>query len=139
MRKRLKKLGSKQRYQFTGIFKRTGYLNSFGHEKSTILLIHINDSNGRLVTNHIWFNYTKGFEKLGRLKAGDKISFMARVSSYVKGYQGYDIEKQMDHPIRQDYKLNYPTKIKLLNRSVDNSAIDVSHKHIRKVLDGKVN
>lgn len=102
------------------------------------MLVDVNDSNGKLVTNHIWFNYTKGFEKLGRLKAGDIISFMARVSPYVKGYRGYDIEKQMDHPIQQDYKLNYPTKIKLLNRSIDNSLIDASHKHIMKVLDGKV-
>lgn len=35
-----------------------------------------------LVTDQLWFNYTKGFLTLGELKEGDLIKFNARVKNY---------------------------------------------------------
>ncbi|MSE08271.1 hypothetical protein GKC33_05975, partial [Lactobacillus salivarius] len=61
--------------------------------------VKINDN---LVTDHLWFNYTKGFAVLGTLHEGDVISFNARVTSYEKA--GHQI----------DYKLERPTKVKLV-------------------------
>ena len=50
--------------------------------------------------------------KLRELKEGDNIQFDARVKEYVKGYFGYKEEIQMERPLEEDYKLNFPTKIK---------------------------
>ena len=74
----------------------------------TVLLVDVRDSDGNLVTDHLWFNYTKGFESLGDLQEGDVIRFDARVRPYVKGYvnqRAYIDEREVD------YKLAYPTKV----------------------------
>ena len=65
----------------------------------------------KLVSEHLWFNLIKSFEKLD-LRENDIVQFDARVKKYEKGYKGYrdDVYK----PIETDYKLSHPTKIKII-------------------------
>lgn len=97
---------------FTGEFVRTGLKSGYRGELETLLLTNVKDSNNKVVTDHLWFNYTKGFKNLGELKEGDLIKFDARVKEYEKGYKGYrdDVYK----PIEIDYKLSHPTKLSKL-------------------------
>ena len=97
---------------FTGEFVRKGSKNGWAGPEPTLLLQNIKDENGKLLCDHLWFNYTKGFEKLGELKEGLLIKFNARCREYQKGYKGYrtDVYK----PIEWDYKLSHPTKISIV-------------------------
>jgi hypothetical protein len=61
------------------------------------------------VADHLWFNYTKGFQALGILVEGDVIEFYARVREYTKGYVNY---REMIDEREIDYKLSYPTKFR---------------------------
>ena len=80
MRKELKKI-NEVRATFTATFERMGTKSSFGHPKPTLLFKDVRDSNGKIVSNHLWFNYTMGFMRLG-LQAGDVVQFDARVKAY---------------------------------------------------------
>lgn len=97
-----------ERLKFTGVVERFGTKNGYMGEEPTILLLDVKDDEGNVVTEHLWFNLTKGFEKLNLLQ-GDKVQFVARVKEYTKGYRGYrdDVYK----PIERDYKLSHPTKV----------------------------
>ena len=108
MREKLEQMGNEERHCFQGKFERCGYKSFDDKYSPTILLTDITDNEGNLVTEHLWFNYCKGFLALGQLEKGDKISFCARVAEYVKGRR-YDRS--------WDYKLSRPTKIKLLESS----------------------
>ena len=108
MRKELKKI-NEVRATFTATFERMGTKSSFGHPKPTLLFKDVRDSNGKIVSNHLWFNYTMGFMRLG-LQAGDVVQFDARVKAYEKGYRGRR-EDVWDSPIETDYKLSHPTQL----------------------------
>ena len=99
-----------ERMIFIGTFERYGTKNGWkGNVEKTILLKNIKTNNGKEICNHLWFNLTKGFEKLGVLIQGDFIQFEARVKPYVKGYvnrNDYIDDREID------YKLSHPTKIK---------------------------
>ncbi len=107
-----------QRLSFTGIFVRFGTKRNFkGYPEKTVLLKDVRTSGGEQVTDHLWFNYTKGFEAL-KLIEGVQVSFDARVQLYKKGYRGRDIEKECENPPATDYKLSRPTKIKIVTGTV---------------------
>ena len=108
MRNKLKNIGKDSRHIFTGIFERIGTKNGYKGILQTVLLLDIRDESNNIITKHLWFNFTKGFQK-AKMEKGDKIQFSARVSEYIKGYQGYrtDVFK----PLEQDYKLSYPNRI----------------------------
>lgn len=115
MRTQLAKLGADTRFTFKGQFARYGFKRSVDrggneHYAPTILLkdlmVHL-DNTWQPVTDHLWFNLTKGFQKLGLLNTEDMVQLDGRVSDYYKGY--FTDAKQ------HDLKLSYPTKIKLLN------------------------
>ncbi|MGO9387796.1 MAG: hypothetical protein ACLPWD_07100 [Methanobacterium sp.] len=89
---------------FIGTFERMGSKNGWFNQR-TVLLKDIKNNEGKIITDHLWFNLTKGFQKL-HLREGDIIQFDARVKAYVKGYN--KIDKKID------YKLSYPTKLKKL-------------------------
>ena len=73
---------------------------------------------GKIVTDHLWFDLTKGFETADLLP-GDVVEFCARVSIYEKGYKGYRNDV-FDRPIEKDYRLSRPTKIKKIGKkSID--------------------
>ena len=116
MRKELKAIGKQERHTFNGVFVREGLRSAYrGFPLSTVLLkdIKLKDSD-KIITDHLWFNKTKGFKALN-LKEGNIVQFDARVDSYVKGYKGYR-EDVCSHT-EKDYKLSYPTKIKLIKDS----------------------
>jgi hypothetical protein len=114
MRTELKKMQN-IRKTFIAVFKRYGAKNNWnGFSEKTILLVDVKDLSGNTITDHIWFRMTKGFEKIGELHEGTKIQFDARVKEYIKGYVGYREELQWERPIEQDYKLNNPSKIKVM-------------------------
>lgn len=113
MRKELKDIGKQERHTFSGVFVREGLKSAYrGLPLPTVLLkdIRLKD-NDKIITDHLWFNKTKGFEALN-LKEGDIVQFDARVDSYTKGYQGH--REDVYSYIEKDYKLSYPTKIKLI-------------------------
>lgn len=112
MRKELKKLKD-ERIKIFGEFERFGLKSGYFKPQETVLILNLKDELGNILADHIWFNKTKGFEKLD-LKKGDKIELFARVEKYKKGYQGYNIEKEIFNPVRWDYKLTYPTKVSKL-------------------------
>ena len=109
MRKNLKKL-NEIRKRFKGTFERFGTKAGYKYPLTTLLFKDIIDiSTKEKITEHIWFNLTKGFYTLD-LKEGDVVEFDARVKRYTKGYMGY--REDVYKPIETDYKLSHPTKIK---------------------------
>lgn len=94
---------------------RKGKKSAFrGPDLVTVLLQNIVCvSNGETVTDHLWFNETKGFQSLGDIKEGCLIEFLARVTPYEKGYKGR--REDVYVPIELDYKLSRPTQIKLID------------------------
>lgn len=98
------------RAKFVGSFERMGSKpNWHGYAAETILLRNVRDEAGKVVTAHLWFNYTGSFRSLGKLNAGDVIEFEARVTDYVKGYVNY--RARIDRR-KTDYKLSRPTKVR---------------------------
>lgn len=109
MRKGLKPL-NEHRLKFSGTFERFGTKVGYnGKIEKTVLLVEIKAYDGAVVTDHLWFNYTTGFQKLA-LKKGDIVQFDARVQTYAKGYRD---ERSTD------YHLTRPTKVALLRRKDD--------------------
>jgi len=104
MRNELAKIEG-ERSVFTGVFVRFGEKNGYKGSVTTVLLQNIHDATGKKVTDHLWFNLTKGFAALN-LKGGEKIEFRARVKDYLKGYQGDETAL-----MEIDYKLSHPTKV----------------------------
>lgn len=111
MRKKLREL-KEQRMTFTGTFERHGTKIGWkGREQDTVLLVNIKDNDGNKVADHLWFNFTKGFRKLGLLEGGEVIEFCARVKRYDKGYVN---RRRGISERKTDYKLSYPTKFRII-------------------------
>lgn len=114
-----KKLASEegQRKKFTARFSRLGKKTNYqGYREETILLTDITDVETSLVvTEHLWFTFTKGFQEAG-IKPGDQLEFEARVKKYSKGYvnRRYAINEK-----QTDYKLSHPTKITFVKGSAE--------------------
>jgi hypothetical protein len=111
MRKELAPI-NEVRCTFTGTFVRIGTKSSFGYPKQTLLLADVKNSDDKVVTDHTWLNFTKGFAALD-LNPGDVVRFDARVKKYRKGYLGYR-DDVYDKPVETDYKLSHPTRLQKL-------------------------
>ncbi len=102
-----------QRKRFRATFIRLGKKTNYqGYSEETILLNRVIDTEtGNVVTDHLWFSFTKGFQD-ARIQEGDTIEFEARVKEYKKGYvnRAYGINNR-----KQDYKLSHPTRIAVVN------------------------
>jgi hypothetical protein len=102
-----------ERKKFSGIFSRLGKKTNYqGYSEDTILLINIIDlETKQIVADHLWFSYTKSFEKIS-LSEGVVVEFEARVKEYKKGYVNsrYKINQS-----RKDFKLSHPTKIRIIS------------------------
>lgn len=98
-----------QRKKFQAVFVRLGKKTSYkGYSEETLLLKQVKDvATNQIVTDHIWFTFTKGFEKI-ELTEGTLIEFEARIKEYRKGYVNnrYGIDKSS-----KDFKLSHPTRI----------------------------
>lgn len=93
-----------ERRTFVGTFKRFGMKSGYKGMLKTVLLTDVKLKNDDdILTDHLWFNFTKGFEKLD-LNENDIVQFDARVKAYLKGYY-----KEYQY---YDYKLSHPTKLK---------------------------
>lgn len=103
---------NEKRKKFRAVFQRFGKKNYKGHTEDTILLNHIVDTEtNKMVADHAWFSYTKGFEKIA-LHPGTALEFEARVKEYRKGY----VNKRYKINNRQtDYRFSHPTKIRLIS------------------------
>lgn len=99
------------RKKFSGIFVRLGKKKNYqGYTEETVLIRSITDlEDGKVVADHLWFAYTKGFQQVS-LEAGVRIEFEARVKKYAKGYR--NTQSKIDNRTT-DYKLSHPTKISL--------------------------
>ena len=110
MRKELARQAG-ERKKFCAVFVRFGKkVNYNGHSEDTLLLKGIVDlESQQVVADHVWFSYSKGFQKL-RLEEGCHLTFEARVKKYVKGYvnRKYKLDFR-----KEDFKLSHPTKISL--------------------------
>ena len=95
-------------------FDRTGSKSGYKGRLDTVLLKDIKDETGHIVTDHQWFNMTKGF-KQADLKHGDLVKFRATVKKSPKGYRGRR-EDVFDKPIIADYYLSRPTNIRKLEK-----------------------
>lgn len=108
------KLASREgeRKKFKARFVRVGKKTNYkGYSEDTILLSDVTDiETNTIVTDHLWFSYTKAFEKV-RLEEGVIVTFEARVKAYKKGYvnKGIGINNK-----RTDFKLSHPTKIEVI-------------------------
>ena len=111
MRKDLAK-DSGVRKRFNATFIRVGKKAGFnGYSDETILLKNISDvETNKVVADHIWFSFTKGFEKLS-LTEGVVLEFEARIKEYKKGYVN---SRYKINNTTIDYKLSHPTKIRRL-------------------------
>jgi hypothetical protein len=99
------------RKMFYATFSRLGKKQNYhGYSEDTILLTNVIDAEtGMQVTNHLWFSYSKAFEKV-TLTEGVVIEFEARVKAYKKGY----VNPKLGLKSRStDFKLSHPTKIRL--------------------------
>ncbi len=98
-----------ERRTFTATCSRFGKKVNFkGRSEDTILLVNVRDvETGNVITDHIWFTFSKAFEKVG-IREGMTIRFDARVKSYTKGYvnRRAGIDQR-----RKDLRLSHPTKI----------------------------
>jgi len=99
---------------YTGEFVRTGSKPGYMSGVHTILLKDIKDETGRIVTDHQWFNMTKGFEQAD-LKLGDLVEFRATVKKYIKGYKG-KWEYIFYKPKKVDHMLSRPNNIIKLDK-----------------------
>jgi hypothetical protein len=65
----------------------------------TLILKNITDKDGNVLTDHLWFNLNKEFDKLN-LKDGDRVEFSARVVEYVKGRKNVSKKnKEIDYKL----------------------------------------
>lgn len=109
MREGLKNING-VRQTFVATFERFGKKNGFkGYPVTTLLFNDVKDKYGTVFTDHLWFSDCEGWKKLN-LQEGDKVSFDARVKTYIKGYKGRrdDIDAP---PISKDYKLSHPNNM----------------------------
>lgn len=115
MRGKLKAIDGERR-TFYGEFVRLGVKSGYKGTEETLLLKSIYDTSGIFITDHLWFNLTKGFEKLD-LKPGDKVQFDARVQSYTRGFKGKYAGILNPSKAREstDFKLSHPNKILKMN------------------------
>lgn len=138
MRENLLDLGSEKRHTFVGTFERLGIKSGFkGNDLQTILLtnVHLKDDE-TILTDHLWFNFTKGFAEQ-KLRSGDLVQFDGRIVLYEKGYYGNKLEVAMEHPSEWDCEISYPTKIINLTRPIKVVKIRRSHEEVLKAKEAE--
>jgi len=115
MRKPLKKL-NKKRLRFSAIIEKYGEKPSFGSSPTPTILLKdvVIFGEEEILTDHLWFARGKSWS---HVRPGDRISFDARVGSYIKGYQGH--REDVFNPTSIDYRLERPTKIEVVENLFD--------------------
>jgi hypothetical protein len=112
MREKLGKYLGKRR-TFQGVFKRFGSKAGYKGPVKTVLVVNLIDFvTKEILTNHLWFTCGKRFDKLD-LQEGELVQFDARVTEYLKGYQGRN-EFGEEGFQELDYRLSFPTRVRKL-------------------------
>ena len=121
MREKLKNLGDDERHVFVATFERFGTKHGYKGEEKTVLLsdVRLVETN-EILTDHLWFNATKGFLNV-KPKKGDKIQFQGRVEWYEKGYFGR--REDVYVPESTDYKISRPSKVKNLTKGIESCIV----------------
>ena len=112
-----------QRVRVRGVFRRLGRKQGFaGPEESiTVLLSPVLLPDGSMVSDHLWFNMTRGFAALD-LRRGMVVELSARVARYKKPTR--DWARGTDDPISEDLKLVRPTGLRVVGREPELPAAD---------------
>ena len=105
-----------RRVTLTAVFWQYGTYRGNGCCGKSILLRHVRDLSGRLLADHIWINYTAGFDAAGEFCRGDIVRFVATVDEYVKGYLGEKIDDRLLRPPAVDYCLKFPRRVEKIGR-----------------------
>lgn len=100
-----------QKSRFVATFEKYGTFRSRGIVGRSILLRNLKTVKGRLLADHIWINYTAGFDALGEFLRGDVVQFTATVRPYLKGYCGQRIDDRFERKGGLDYRLTYPRNV----------------------------
>jgi len=104
-----------ERRSFRATFVRFGSKRGYqGYKEETILFRNVVDlSTDKLITDHAWFNLTKGFERL-KLNPGTQVTFDARVKEYHKGYVNgrYGLDNR-----KKDFRFSHPTNVSIVTTS----------------------
>lgn len=99
-----------ERRTFQGVFKRFGSKSDYKGPVKTILIVNLVDFvTKKVLTDHIWFTCGKQFDRLD-LREDDVVRFDARVTKYLKGYQGRN-EFGEEGFQELDYRLSYPSNV----------------------------
>lgn len=104
MREKLEEIGSEKRFEYTSTFQKFGIKSGYKSSLPTFIVTNVKDNNGRLITDHLWLNFTTVFNQFGWLQPGDIVKFSGRVDTYYKGY----------HKNQLDYRLTYPSKVSVI-------------------------
>lgn len=116
MREVLKALAGR-RFRVFGIVSRFGKKKAFkGPDLDTVCVEWVRDKVGNLLTDHVWIQVGSQIKSLC-LKPGDKVSFSARSTPYMKGYKGRRSDSYKSPEL--DYRLSHCTKF--LKISADDS------------------
>lgn len=102
-----------KRRTFQGIFKRFGSKSGYKGPVKTVLVVNLIDFvTKEVLTDHLWFTCGKQFDSLD-LQEGELVQFDARVTEYLKGYQGGGDEGSYEdvYGRQLDYRLSFPTKV----------------------------
>lgn len=94
---------------------RFGFKNGYKGVEKTVLLKNVK-LDDYVVTDHLWFNFTKGFQDCD-LHEGDIVRFDGRVQVYEKGYKGYKEDVRIECPVSSDYKISRPSKVCVVFRA----------------------
>lgn len=100
-----------RRVTFTATFDKYGVYRKHGVVGRTILITDVRTFDGRFIAQHIWLNYTAGFDKEGAFVQGERVQFTAMVKPYVKGYFGDRIDDRLARPYAIDYRFTYPRDV----------------------------
>lgn len=100
-----------QKSLFVATFVQYGTYRSHGVVGRSILLRNLKTVRGRLLADHIWINYTAGFDALGEFIRGEIVQFTAKVQPYFKGYFGQRIEDRFKRKAGLDYRLTFPRNV----------------------------
>ena len=59
---------------------------------------------GEIIADHAWIKTKKFSNKIKKnLTVGKRMIFTARVGTYTKGYQGYNMSRYIDNPARREH------------------------------------
>ncbi len=105
-----------QRTRFCGRFKRYGVKPKLVLPPvRTFVLEDIQNAEGIILADHLWFQLNQRFASLGELQEGQMIEFDARVTEYEKQvFRGPLNRKKNSGNGGTDYRLSYPSNCRIV-------------------------